>query len=291
MTVTASQGGNDTYVAAPDVMRTITVSKQAQTIDFTLADTGDVGDDIALVATASSGLDVSFVITAELLPDGSPATAGTMATLMGTTLTLTGEGTVTVTASQSGDATFAAATEVTQTITVSKQTQTIGFTLADTGDVGDDIALVATASSGLDVSFAITAELLPDGSAATAGAVATLMGTTLTLTGEGTVTVTASQGGNDTFAVATEVTQTITVEPVLGIEDGVDDFVLYPNPVLGELHFSERVGEFRLYGIEGRLLETRKNVRSVDLTARPLGLYFVEVIRGGKSIRYRIMRE
>ena len=291
VTVTASQGGNDTYVAAPDMTRTITVIKQTQTIDFTLADTGNVGEDIALAVTASSGLDVSFAITAELLPDGSAATAGAVATLMGSTLTLTGEGAVTVTASQDGNDTYVAATDMTQTITVSKQTQTIDFTLADnTGDVGDDIALMATASSGLDVSFVIAAELLPDGSAATAGAVATLMGTTLTLTGEGTVTVTVSQDGNDIYEAAIDVTQTMTVEAVvLGIEDADGGFVLYPNPVSGELHFSERVGEFRLYGVEGRLLETWENVRSADLTARTPGLYFVEVIRVGKSVRYRIM--
>ena len=299
VTVTASQGGDATYQAAVDMTRTITVEvavgTQPQTIDFTLADTGNVGDGIALAATATSTLAVTFEITAELLPDGSAATAGAVATLMGTTLTLTGEGTVTVTASQGGDDTYAAAPDVTRTITVeaavSTQPQTIDFTLADTGNVGDGIALAATATSTLAVTFAITAELLPDGSAATAGAVATLMGTTLTLTGEGTVTVTASQGGDDTYVAAPDVTRTITVGSVLGIEDAADDFVLYPNPTSGKLHFSERVGQFRLYGIEGRLLETRKNVRSVDLSARPAGLYFAEVVRDGRSVRWRVVRE
>ena len=88
------------------------------------------------------------------------------------------------------------------------------------------------------------------------------------------------------------MTRTITVSPVvLGIEDAVDDFVLYPNPTSGKLHFSERVAEFRLYGVEGRLLETQENVRSVDFTALPSGLYFAEVIRGGRSVRYRVVRE
>ena len=115
----------------------------------------------------------------------------------------------------------------------------------------------------------------------------------LLLDGAGMVTVTASQAGEGTYAAATDVTRTITVvaKTVLGIEEDTDDFVLYPNPTSSKLHFSEQVGEFRLYGVEGRLLETWENVRSVDLTARPPGLYFAEVIRDGRSVRYRIMRE
>ena len=77
----------------------------------------------------------------------------------------------------------------------------------------------------------------------------------------------------------------------LGIEDAVDDFVLYPNPTSDKLHFSEQIGEFRLYSVEGRLLETWKNVRSADLTKMPSGLYFAEVIRDGRSVHYRIMRK
>ena len=392
VTITASQGGNDTYAAAPDVMRTITVSKQTQAITFSTPAgdmTGTVGNTIALMATTTAtGLEVSFAIS----PTTGVATLADVGDGTGT-LTLIGAGTVTVTASQMGDATYQAAVDVTRTITVEAavgtQTQAITFstpagditrtvgdnitleattnapglfvtfsmittpstgvaTLTDAGDgtgtltligegtvtiiatragnetyqaatpvtrtitvevaspiqsqtitfsdpagdmtgtVGDDIALMATTNaSGLEVSFAINP----------ATGVATLTdagdGTgTLTLTGEGMVTVTAMQGGNADYAAAMPVERTITVSPVvLGIEENADGFVLYPNPVSGELHFSEQVAEFRLYGIEGRLLETRKNVRSVDLTARPAGLYFVEVIRNGRNIRYRIIRQ
>ena len=69
------------------------------------------------------------------------------------------------------------------------------------------------------------------------------------------------------------------------------DVALDPNPTSGKLHFSEQVAEFRLYGIEGRLPETLKNVRSVDLMVRPSGLYFVEVVRDGRSLRWRVVRE
>ena len=282
VTITASQGGDDTYEAATDVMQTITVSKQTQTITFMPDATGTVGTPITLAATADSGLDVSFAIT-----DQSPTSgAGDVATLSGATLTLVSEGTVTITASQGGNDTYALATE-TQTITVSKQTQTITFTLDATGMVDTPITLAATTTSGLDVSFAITDQSPTSGT----GDVATLSGATLTLENPGTVTITASQGGNDTYAAATDVMQTITVEAVLGLEEDADGFVLYPNPTSGKLHFSEQVGQFRLYSVEGRLLEVWENVRSVDLMVRPAGLYFAEVIRDGRSVRYRVVRE
>ena len=250
-------------------------------------ESGTVGQTTPIPLTAMTnamGLFVSFSI--------DPATG--VATLTdngdGTgSLTLDGAGTVIVTASQAGNATYESATPVTRTITVTKQSQVITFddpTGGATVRTGQTISLTATTDApGLLVSFSTDpatgiASLTDNGD-----------GTgSLTLDDVGTVMVTASQAGNETYAAA-DVTHTITVEAVLGIEEGIDDFVLYPNPVSGELHFSEQVAEFRLYGIEGRLLETWKNVRSVDLTARHAGLYFAEVIRGGRNVRYRIMRE
>ena len=285
--ITATQSGDANYEAAPEVMQTIVVSATPltpQTIMFSPSMTGTVGTDIVLAATATSTLPVTFAIESQ-----TPTMGGsTVATLVGgNTLMLTGAGTVTITARQSGGrdgATVYAPAEVMQTITVGQGTQTITFSSDDTGVAGSTIELMATASTGLTpVTFAITA----------GDSFATLAsnGTTLSLTGAGIVTITATQAGNANYAEATQ-TQDITIsDPVLGIEDVVDNFVLYPNPTSGTLHFSERVEEFRLYGIEGRLLETQKNVRSADLAAWPVGLYFAEVIRGGQRTRYRIIRK
>ena len=60
------------------------------------------------------------------------------------------------------------------------------------------ISLTATASSGLAVTYTVTGP-------------ATLNGSTLTLTGAGTVAVTATQPGNTNYAAATPVTQSFTV--------------------------------------------------------------------------------
>jgi uncharacterized repeat protein (TIGR02543 family) len=62
--------------------------------------------------------------------------------------------------------------------------------------------LTATASSGLAVSYSSSDTN-----------VATVSGSTVTLVGVGTTTITASQGGNTTYDIATAVGQTLTVTP------------------------------------------------------------------------------
>ncbi len=80
----------------------------AQTITFdALPDVTYSTTPITLSATASSGLTVTFSVVS------GPAT------LSGTSLTLTGTGTVTVRASQSGDSSYLAATDVDRSFTVS----------------------------------------------------------------------------------------------------------------------------------------------------------------------------
>ena len=194
VTITATQAGNADY-AKVTTTQTITVSQGTQVVTFTSGDAGVVGTDIELMATASTGLPVTFAIAA----------GDAFATLAdnGTTLTLTGVGEVTITATQAGNTNYAEATQ-TQDITVSQGTQTIAITSPAIGMVGGTIALIATASSGLPVTFAITA----------GDAFATLAGGDLTLTGVGEVTITATQAGNADYAMAT-ATQTITVEVIL----------------------------------------------------------------------------
>jgi len=64
------------------------------------------------------------------------------------------------------------------------------------------ITLGATASSGSQVSYSVTGP-------------ATVSGSTLTITGAGQVSVTASQGGNSTYAPAAPMTQSFTVAPAV----------------------------------------------------------------------------
>ena len=203
--ITASQAGNATYAPATPVTQMITVEAAGvtpQVITFTplAATTGTVGDVVLLSASTDAvGLFVRYAIT----PATGVATLTDDGTGMGS-LTLVGEGMVTITASQAGSATYAPAADVTQAITVSKQIQTLTFMLAGTGTAGDKIALTATATSGLEVTFTSSDEAVAAiGTGADAGM--------LVLKTAGTATITASQAGNATYAAAPTVSQTITV--------------------------------------------------------------------------------
>ncbi|TAK93698.1 MAG: Ig-like domain repeat protein [Verrucomicrobia bacterium] len=90
------------------------VAKGNQTITFGALGNKTYGDAaFALSATASSGLAVSFSVVS------GPAT------ISGTTLTITGAGTVTVRASQAGDANWNTATPMDRSFTVAKASLTI----------------------------------------------------------------------------------------------------------------------------------------------------------------------
>jgi hypothetical protein len=187
VSVMAIQAGDANFLAAPPVTNTFAVSPGSQTINFAaLPDTTFTTNKIALNATASSGLAVSFQV------------ASGPATVSGNFLTLTGVGTVSVVASVSGGNNFNPAT-ATNTFTVSKANQTINFAaLPNTTFSTNKITLNATASSGLTVSFQV------------ASGPASVSGKLLTLTGAGTVSVIASVPGGSTFNPAT-ATNTFTV--------------------------------------------------------------------------------
>jgi hypothetical protein len=106
-TITASYHGDNNYNSVTSNPMTQVVSAQAQSIIFAaLQSTVTAGDwPVPLSATASSFLPVTFRVLS-----GPGIVAGD-------TLTVTGLGTVVVAADQSGNAQYAAAAEVTQTIT------------------------------------------------------------------------------------------------------------------------------------------------------------------------------
>ena len=87
-------------------------AKGTQTTDFTLPTAGVVGAEVPLAATATSGLPVTYASSAPTVAAVMDDGAG------GFVLEILTAGTATITASQSGDATYEAAPDVMQTITV-----------------------------------------------------------------------------------------------------------------------------------------------------------------------------
>ncbi len=192
--VTATQAGNAGYSAAASVSQTVTVNKAAQNITFTAPTSVTLGSSpIALSATASSGLPVSFTAT----PSGVCSVAGS-------SLAFAGVGSCLVTATQAGNANYSAAAPIAQTVVVSnnnKTSQTITFAaLAPVTFGAPPFTLSASASSGLPVTFS-----------ATPSTVCSLSGLSLAIAGAGSCVVTASQAGNATYAAAPSVSQTLVV--------------------------------------------------------------------------------
>lgn len=110
-TVLAKQAGNSSYQAAADVARSFNVAGTPQTITFPALSSQTLGTAVpavpALAATASSGLAVSY---------SSSTTA--VCTVSGSAVSLLTAGTCTLTASQAGNSSFAAAAPVSQSFAV-----------------------------------------------------------------------------------------------------------------------------------------------------------------------------
>ena len=214
-TITASQAGDGDYSAAADVAIEVTVAQESQTISFDAITDKLVTDaDFALSAAATSGLEVTFSSSDE-----------TVVSITGTTASIVGAGTVTITASQAGNTDYSAAADVEQTITVSKLDQTITFDALPDVDVTDpDFDLTATASSGLTVTYTSSDET-----------VATVTGSTVSIIGEGFVTITASQAGDATYNAAADVEQSFSVGKLSQTID-------FPHP--GDLFYDD--GNFTL---------------------------------------------
>jgi hypothetical protein len=161
----------------------------SQTITFgALADKTYGDSDFALSASASSGLAVAF-------------SASGSCTVSAAKVHLTGSGACTVSASQTGNASYNAAPDVSQTFSVAEASQTITFGPLANKPAGDpNFAVSARASSGLAVKFSAS------GSCSVSAA-------TVHLTGAGSCTVTASQVGNANYDAAPDVSRTFSITP------------------------------------------------------------------------------
>ncbi len=189
--VRASQPGNPNFRPAPDVTRSFNVLVEPQTITFDPLPDRVFGEpSFQIEATASSGLPVTLAV------ESGPAT------ITGSTVTLTGAGTVTIRATQEGDEEFTRADPVFQTFEVARAAQTITFPAPGPFSLGDPpVELEAAASSGLPVGFRLIS------------GPADLSGNILTLSAEGTVVVEAHQEGDDNYLAADPVTRQIDVTP------------------------------------------------------------------------------
>jgi hypothetical protein len=187
----AVQTGNPDYAAAPIVTQLVVVTPLSQTITWpAITATQYAASTLPLAATASSGLAVAFA-----------STTPTVCTVAGTTASLLTTGTCILKATQTGNAIYAAAPVLQQSLVVHLAAQTITFPTIGTQTAGANVTLAATASSGLTVAFSSTTT-----------SVCTVSGTTATMLTAGTCTIHATQAGNTTYSAAPLVSQSITVK-------------------------------------------------------------------------------
>jgi hypothetical protein len=195
VTVAANQAGNANYNAAPEVTTSFVVSRASQTISsFSPIPSQVLGAPSFSIGslTASSGLPVTLSIKS------GPAT------ISGNTITLTGTGTVTVAANQSGDENWNAAPEVTTSFVVKSYGQTIGaFSAISDKFYGASPFLITLPIANSKLPVAVTVKSGP----------ARISNNKVTITGAGTVVLAAIQAGNASFAPAAEVTTSFTVYP------------------------------------------------------------------------------
>jgi sugar lactone lactonase YvrE len=221
--VTASIVDNFYYGSASGV---ITISKASQTITFASVPSKFVGSGPFTVAPSStSNLTVAL---------SSSNTA--VATVSGFSISPIGAGTTTISATQAGDVNYLAAATVTQVLTATTApiAQTIAFaalsprrvaslkdvysaasviasstslSFADATSVAQanarsngSFALVATASSGLPVTFTSTVT-----------GVASIVGNICTPVTPGVTNIVAAQAGNNAYTAATSVTQSLVI--------------------------------------------------------------------------------
>jgi hypothetical protein len=205
-TIIAAQAGNTTYAAATSVTQSVTVTAAAAatatpTPIMPFIEINGVWLQEA-TATVTAGTAVS------LGPQPSPGGTWSWKGPNGFTSTsreldnlalATGANVYVATYTNTAGATSTATFTITVTAAALKS-QTISFPAITAQNSGGTLALIATASSGLAVTYA----------SSTPG-VCTVSGSTASFIAAGTCVITAAQGGNATYAAATSVTQSITV--------------------------------------------------------------------------------
>ena len=178
-----------------------TQTTMSQTISWNQTLTATLGDaPILLTATASSGLPVSY-----------SSSDTSIAYVSSDSLYFVGVGAALITASQSGNALYQPAADVSLIVNVSAPVlnQSITWNQTLTANINDGtLELTATASSGLPVNYTCSDE-----------SIATVNGNVLTLVGVGQAVIIASQSGNAYFHPAQNVVKILTVNENGGAED------------------------------------------------------------------------
>jgi lysophospholipase L1-like esterase len=265
--IEARQNGNENYSAAIPVAQSFTVNsptRTSQTISFgTLGYKTYTSPAFELTATASSGLPVSYRVVSGA------------ASVSGNVVTITGVGSVNIEASQPGNANFNAATPVQRTFTVGKGSQSIAFNPPTNKSTSDPpFAISANASSGLAVSFRVVS------------GPARISGNQVTITGSGTITIEASQPGNEKFNAAVLVNRNISVTSGGSTITKQQQFITF-NPLsnrsFGEVPFTVSANSSSGLPVSFRVASGPATIWENTVTLTGAGIIAIEAYQDGNS--------
>ena len=192
-TITASQAGNNNYLAAEPVVHTITVEKATPLIT-----------ELPTIAPVTYGTTLAEAL---VLNGGKASVEGTFAITKPTAEEMTqvwdaGQYTINIVFTPALADAYNIV-EATTKLLIEQATQTIAWTIdTNTLLVNETLPLNATASSGLEVTYTIT-----EGQDVIA-----IEGNNLVAKKAGTATITALQTGNNNYLAAESITYTIIVE-------------------------------------------------------------------------------
>jgi hypothetical protein len=158
----------------------------------------------SLPSQAATGTSITLSATAKTSITFSSPSSSSICSVSGNTATFTGAGTCTVTATAAQSSMYQSAS-TSQNISV-LLSQTITFGAIAPKVESSSLALNATASSGLAVTFTSTTI-----------AICTVSGSTATFVAPGTCSIQASQAGNNGYAAADPVVQSFTVTTQTGL--------------------------------------------------------------------------
>ena len=270
-TIKAIQSGNDIYSPATIQEQVLVVEKGNQQITFDPLTNKTYGDaSFTPVVSSSTSLEVS-------LKSSDPSVADIVAG----EIFIKKAGAAEITASQPGSAFYNSAVPVTRMLTINKASQEIVFEMIEEKTLDDvPFELQATASSTLPVSFHVEDDNI-----------VTILGNQVTITGHGTVIITASQVGNENYNAAPSVSKTLLILNVLGIEESLP-FSFYPNPTASILTLEAQQGIKHIAIFDDKGLECRVfwNQGRADLSSLGSGCYYIKITVGDHTYHTKIIK-
>ncbi len=239
---------------------------------ITLESIGDqtIGSAVDLVTTTNSGLSIEYkVLYGDVEINNNQAT-------------FSATGNYAIQAIQTGNEIYSPAFSNIISGTVTKNQQTIDFDPIEDKTMGDDsFELIATASSGLDVSYEVT-----EGNV-------TITNNVVTLVEAGNVTIRAYQSGSDLYDSA-EAFQSFIVEDKSGIEDEYAKQVkVYPNPCNNKIEIEmpdSSIKQIDIYNITGVKVKSlfAYDIAKINVSDLLNGLYFIQITSGKITITKKI---